>query len=368
MNIVMSDVWASEDMLSRVILEGCNSEWAQERYLPTLAREAAEGNIKLGAIDIEDDIKLGSSQIEKDWQVAQSKNRAHYLNKEKDRQTYDKLSNANYVFIVTPDRFHSIIATFWLDRLAPEGKIFIEKPLDASRDAALKLKEKIERKGKGEAVFAFDHYLARAYPFLHRSKRYINEIGGIKEIEFRLVESDITLKSRAKTLDKGAIFDLFCHVLAVACAAVTQNTTCSAKAPSDIELNEVKAARCAGCPISGETFARVKFTVNPATEVVSDVGYIASIDKYMMLRGNKDKGRAELDFMTDKFKVFDSSGKQIDKGELLAQHVGTFLERILYGEQHPLSVPGVLSFDAALGILTKLDETKRQIGNKLPEY
>lgn len=350
--------------MKKVILEGCNGDWAQERYLPFLAEKAAKGEIELWAVDIEAKIKLDSPQVEKDWQLAQSKNRAHYLNKEKGRQTYDKLSNANYVFIVTPDRFHSKTAISWLDKLAHEGKIFIEKPLDSCVKSALELKGEIEKRGKKEAVFAFDHYLARAYPFLLESSHFIKQIGGVIKIEFNLLEAYDILKSRAKTLDKGAIFDLFCHALAVACATVNQNTTCSAKMLSAIKSN-VKVAQCTKCPISGETFARIRFTIESAIEVLSDVGYLASIDKCMMLKA--PKGKVKLDFVEDKFYMFDSLDKQIDTGKLLDRHVEIFLEEIVSGGKHPLLAPGVLSFDAALEILKILDKTKQQIG-KMPVY
>lgn len=352
--------------MKKVILEGCNGEWAQRRYLPTLTKKAAGGEIQLWAVDIADEIKLDrdNPQPEKDWTAAQNNNRAHYLNKNRDRQTYSALSNADYVFVVAPDRVHSKIVRCWLDRLAPEGKIFIEKPLDANLSAALQLKEKIEAKRRKEAVFAFDHYLAKAYPFLLESNRYLEQIGGAKKIEFHLLEDYKILKCRATTLDEGAIFDLFCHTLAVICATVNQNTTCSAKMLSAIKV-KVNAARCTKCPISGETFARICFTIGRDIEVVSDVGYLASIDKCMTLRG--PKGRIKLDFKGNKFSIFGSSDKQIDTGKLLGTHVQSFLEKVLQGKEHPLLVPGILSFDAALGILNILGKAKQQIG-KMPVY
>ncbi len=355
--------------MRRVVLEGCNGDWAQKHYLSVLLGNAAKGNIELWMVDIEDKIKLGS--LQKDWQVAQSRNGAHYLNKNKDTKIYRELSNANYVFIVAPDRFHSIIATFWLERLAPEGKIFIEKPLDSSVEPVLKLKEKIEKRGKKEAVFAFDHYLARVYPFLQDSARYLKEIGDVKKIELHILEASELDQAREETLDKGMIFDLFCHVLALVYATVNQNLTCSANTLQTVKLEEVKTTRYTGCRISGETFAWIKFTINGDIEVVSAMGKCVGTfdDKFMRLWG--PKGKIELDFVKDAFLISDSNEKQIKDGELLSEHVKNFLEETLQGKKPPLSAPGVLSFDQALDILTildkALDKAKRQI-SEMPEY
>ena len=355
--------------MKKVILEGGNGEWARKHYLPVLVRKAAEGGIELWVVDIEDSIKLSTSEIEKDWQVAQSKNRARYLNKSKDMQNYRELSNTDYIFIVVPDQFHSEIAAFWLERLAPGGKVFIEKLLDTSVRAACGLKETIEGKGGKEAIFAFDHYLARAYPFLHDKDYYLmlKQIGGVKNIEFHILEDSRISPQREKTLDKGMIFDLFCHVLALVCAVVNQNLTCSATMLQTVRLEKVEAAQYVGSPISGETFARIKFIVNNDIEVDSAVGKCigTSKDKFMELYG--PNGSVKLDFVKDEYSVIDSQGRQQKQGGLDSKHVETFLEGVLQGKQHSLLLPGVLSFDAALETLTILDEAKKQI-DEIPEY
>ena len=350
----------------KVILEGCNGEWAQECYLPLLVKKAAKGEIELWAVDIEDEIKLGNPQAKKDWQVARSKNRAQYLNKNKDIQIYSELSNADHIFVVAPDRVHCEIATFFLDRLATGGKIFIEKPLDASVGAALKLREKIKEKGQ-ETVFAFDHYLANAYPFLQNKASYLRGIGEIRKIEFHILEPDGISPQREKTLDKGMIFDLFCHVLALVCAVPNQNLACLETKLRTIKLEDVKAARYVGCPISGETFAWIKFMVNSDVQVVTAIGKCVGTSDEKFMRLYDSNGTIKLDFVEDEFSVFDSPEKQIKKGKLLSKHVEGFLEGLLLGKKPPLSVPGVLSFEAALEILKILDEAKRRI-DKMPEY
>lgn len=353
--------------MKKVILEGCNGDWAQKRYLPFLVEKAAKEEIELWAVDIKDKIKLGSIQVEEDWRVARSKNRACYLNKSKDTQTYGELSNANYIFIITPDQFHSKIARGWLDGLAPGGRIFIEKPLDASVRSALRLRGKIEEKKGEEAVFAFDHYLANVYPFLREKTPYLEEIGEVKRIEFHLLEPSGILPEREKALDKGMILDLLCHVLAVVCAVFNRNLTYSATKLPAVKLEKVKAAQYAGCPISGETFALTKFMVNHDIEAVSVVGkgVGTSEDKFMRLYGSN--GGIKLDFVDNEFSVFDSQGRQRKQGRLNSKHVGSFLEEVLPGKKHPLLVPGVLSFDAALEILTILDEARKQV-DRMPEY
>lgn len=356
-------------MVKRVILEGCNGEWAQECYLPVLIRKAVGGKIELCAVDIEDKIELNNPEIERLWQVAQSNNRALYLNKSKDIQRYNELSGADYVFIVTPDRFHCEIARFWLDGLTAEGKILIEKPLDACAGSALRLKEKIEGKKGKEAIFAFDHYLASTHPFLQNKASYLTKIGKIQRIKFHILEPAKIPPKREKALDKGIIFDLFCHVLALTCAVINQNLTCSAAKLQTVKLEDVKAARYVGCPISGETFAWIKFIVNHDIKVVSVVGkgVGSSKDKFMRLWG--PNGKIELDIRSkgNKFFIFDSQGRQQKQGRLNSKHVESFLEGILQAKEYPLSIPGVLSFDTALRILEVLDEAKGQI-DKMPEY
>lgn len=356
--------------MKRVILEGCNGDWSQKQYLPVLAKEADKGDVELWTVDIEPQMKLTTPEVTTLWQRAESKGKACYLDKRKDRETYERLSNVDYVFIVTSDQYHCQVAKFWLERLASEGKIFIEKPLDDRLAVAEMLKKHIEAKGAKESVFGFDHYLARAYPFLLKSGLYSKQIGDSIRIEFHLLDDYGELIKRAGTLDRGAIFDLFCHVLAVVCATVSQNTTCLATELATIELDETKAARHSAHPISGETFARIKFTVNrnrANRRVTSDVGYHqgGGGSKFMRLEGTG--GKIELDFARDEFAIFESQGKLLGKGKLLDKHVERFLEEIVLENKHPLSVPGVLSFEAALEILKILDEAKAKI-SKLFEY
>ena len=354
--------------MRRVILEGCNGEWAQECYLPFLIEKAAKGNIELWAVDIQPQINL-SADVAALWQAVQGDGKACYVDKIRNKESYERLSDMNYVFVVTPGQYHCEIAEFWLKRLSPKGKIFIEKPLDASLESALRLDEKIGEKEGKEAVFAFDHYFARAYPFLRHKDYYLKEIGGVEKIECNILESSRIARKRANALDKGMIFDLFCHVLAVVSAVVKQNLTCSETKLQAVGLEEVKAARYVGCPISGETFAWIKLIINSNIEVLGAVGKCVgtSEDKFMKLYG--PNGRIELNLRPrgSRFHVFDSQGRQVEEKELDSNPVESFLEEVLQGKEHPLSAPGVLTFDAALKILKMLDEAKNHI-DRMPEY
>ena len=73
--------------------------------------------------------------------------------------------------------------------MTDRGKIFIEKPFqDIDLKKAEGFKDEILKEKKKDAVFGFDHYLARSYPFLKNVKENISKIGGINKIEFRTLE------------------------------------------------------------------------------------------------------------------------------------------------------------------------------------
>ena len=351
--------------IKKMVLEGCNGEWAKKCYLPVLVEKAAQGDIELWAVDIGENIESCSDKVDGEWQVARSQNKAYYLNKNIDVEIYNELSGVDYVFILTPDRFHSEIASSWLGKLASGGKIFIEKPLDASLEPALKLHEEVEAKGRKEAVFAFDHYLARIYPLL----KHLIKIGELKKIEFHLLEASKIPMKREKTLYMGMIFDLFCHVLALVYAVVSKDFPCLVTKFPNIILESVKGARYNNCSINGETFALIEFTVNNV-KVNSVVGKCIgdSDDKYMKLWGLNGSIKVCLQAEHSEFFVLDLQEVEYERGVLNTNHVGNFLERILETKKHPLSIPGVLSLDSAFEILKILDKAKNRVVKKVPEY
>ena len=341
--------------MKKIILEGCNGDWSQKHYLPFLIKKVIEGDFELWAIDRNSEMRIDIPKINKLWQKAQ--NNVHYLNKEKNKKIYETLSNIDYVFIVTPDRFHCEIAEFWLDRLSSNGRIFIEKPLDASVEKARRLKNKI---GNQNIVYNFDHYLAKAYPFFQNKSTYLEGIGQIKKIEFHILESYGIPKNRAESLKKGVIFDLFSHDLSLI-DALFDSEFLSTK----IKVGDVKAARYINAPIPEETFAWIKLHFsNIKIEAMIGKSVGKSDDIYMNIYGTR--GEIKIDFVKNEFFVFDSQKITKKRGYLNTLHVKDFLKEILQGKE-PLSVLGVLSFDTAFEILLTLNNIKEQIG-KTVEY
>ena len=344
--------------MKQAVLEGCNGEWSQKSYLPLLIRKAKKGNLNLWAIDIESQIKLNDPIISSLWQEAINKGNARYLDKIRNPEFFKVIDKSDYVFIVTPDQQHCEVAEFWLERLSTEGKIFVEKPLDVSIEKARELKNEM---GEVELVYGFDHYLAKTYPFFTRN--YLKRIGRISKIEFNILESNIIRESQVGTLDKGVIFDLFCHVLAVVGAMLSQDSNSLETILKAAIIRNVISAQYRNCPISGETYARIEFSVGNNTEVIATVGKGIgdNNDKCMIISG--EYGQKKLDFGENNSNGNHSSQHQ-NKEPLESKPVESFLNTILQ-RRKLLSAPGVLSFDAALIILEKLDEAKKKAGEML---
>ena len=335
-----------------VVLEGCNGEWSQELYLPFLADKAKQGMIKLWALDVVPKIKLATPKTLGLWRDAKNKDNARYLNKHDNVKPDEIPANVDHVFIAAPDKYHCEIAKFWLEHLNTGGKIFIEKPLDVSKDNTLTLKNKM---GGPEICYGFDHYLAKTFPFLHQP--CLNEIGKIREIDFNLLEPGIIPLEKSKTLDEGVIYDLFCHVLAVVGATLSRDSASFEATLKSVVIRKVVTAQYTGCQISGETFAQIGFSLG-TTEVIATIGkgVSHSDEKCMTIHG--ENGKIRLDFKENDF-VCHYSNHHLKKGYLESKPVESFLEAVLQLEK-PFSAPGVLSFEAALVILEKLDESKRK--------
>jgi predicted dehydrogenase len=117
------------------------------------------------------------------------------------------------------------------------------------------------------------------------------------------------------------------------------------------------------CPISEETFAWISFTINDNIEVISAVGKGVSVAEDKSTIIHDSKGRIKLDLVKDNFFIY---SEPPEEERLKSRHVESFLEAVLQ-QKDPMSVPGVLSFDAALGILEVLDKARGRIGN-MPRY
>ena len=83
-----------------VVLEGCNSEWSQDYYLPLLAKKAKEGIIQLLAVDIKPQIKLASLKTAGLWRDAKNKDNAGYLNKNDNIKTINRIADAFEVILI----------------------------------------------------------------------------------------------------------------------------------------------------------------------------------------------------------------------------------------------------------------------------
>jgi predicted dehydrogenase len=339
----------------RVVLAGCNGEWAQKHYLPFLIKTAIRGDITLWATDIQSEIKLNSPGSRSLWQTARSKGRACYLDMAKDMESCEIPWNVDYVFIVTPDRWHCKVAEFWLSRLSTEGKIFIEKPLDASIEAAEQLKAEVHN---NTVVYGFDHYLASLYPFLRRMRSSLKTIGEPKGLEIKISENTEIPFEKADTLKEGVILDLFSHVLAVSAAVVEGKSAPTGAILQKAELIDGARAKYKGWPFPSETFARIEFLVGDkrVTGIVGK-GIGERPDKQTIIY-SADGRRVEIDFQTY---IVDGKGRNLE-----SEHVESFLEAVLKGDT-PDSAPGVLSFDAAFEILKLLSHSRDKI-NMRPDY
>lgn len=342
-----------------VVLEGRNSMWSNSKYFPLLNTKTEEGNVELWSVDIKDSTEPLVDN-------------AHYINKYTQINRYFALSNINLVFVVTPPMFHIELAKFWLPKLAKDGKIFIEKPLDDSINKAEDFRNVITKKERQNMIYGFDHYLARAYPFLKDKARYINGIGGIEKIEFRILENSPILLERMQTLNSGIILDLFSHVLSVVSATLSQKPLCTAEFINNVSIDDIFKAKYHDSPISNETFAQIGFTVN-GIKIDASLGKCvgSSEEKSMILNG--ERGQIILDFSNDLF-YKDTISNESCLGTLNPNHVETYLEKVLELDKKgtPLLIPGVFSFDTALKILEKSEEAKNKIDNtitnKMPEY
>lgn len=332
-----------------VILEGCSGDWAQTRYIPMLAQKALKNQLDLIAVDV---VPSPPNVRDEHWNTAKRQNKIRYLDKKTNTEQYTALSDIHRVFIVTPDRLHCKIADFWLSRLTPTGKIFIEKPLDASLESAVTLRKK---KGVENTVYAFDHYLARASPFLYEKAQYLARIGDIERIECRILESHSPKHSRIGTLRKGVIFDLFSHVLSL--VAGVKGSLIPELMRRTI-LHKIRVARYADWPIHSESFALIDFNMD-STPVRAIVGYsvITDMNKVMFIHGTR--GKIKLDFTRDRFLVTSTQGSE--SGDLQPRHVESFLESALQDDIPSVSGFGVMNFDVALEILRILEKCKAHI-------
>ena len=133
-----------------------------------------------------------------------------------------------------------------------------------------------------------------------------------------------------------------------------------------VKIEEVKAAQYDNSPISGETFAWIKFNFDNV-EVTSVIGKGISTrdNKFMQINGTS--GTLKLYFKKGKFACILEGREEKSQGELQRKHVETYLEELIDKDKQPMFIPGVLDFDIGLEVLTVIDKAKAWIG-KMVNY
>jgi hypothetical protein len=236
--------------------------------------------------------------------------------------------------------------------LSTTGKIFIEKPLDASIEKAKKIAGKI---GKADTIYGFDHYLAELHPFLRRVHSYLRKIDGPESLEINILENNVIPFEKVYTLKEGTIFDLFPHVLAVSAAVVERKLAPTKDILQNAEFIDGARAKYIGWPFFSETCARIEFRVgNRSVTGRVGKGIGATPDKQMVIYDADKKIVVYIKFQLDNCPV------RGNKVNLESKHVESFLETILKGKNVDLA-PGVLSFGAAFAILEWLSRSRDKI-------
>ena len=160
-------------------------------------------------------------------------------------------------------------------------------------------------------------------------------------------------------MSDGLINDLFCHVLAVVSATVSNETYIPKNYLTPIEIMEVKTARYEGALISEETFAWINFNVHGIT-VQAFIGKCggesqnksnatkpkSNIEKGKSMIITGSKGSVTLDLSANNFIVTNLNKKPSKPQMLNSEPVKTFIEDALNGA-NPEIIPGVISFDAS---------------------
>lgn len=356
-----------------------------DRYWPTLRRELARKRVVLTVADnmpLDELLAKKRNAIEHSHEGDERKKRvlrnyeafrervergpgAKYVDLNDDTATswYDQMF-AQIVFILVPDQMHIEKAEPWLGRA---DLILVEKPYDREYRHANQLQDEI-RKMMGTTgpitwVVPFDHYLAKIfrYDVYRNNDRLVDEIGGIRRVEFSLLETQPVETWRATSLRAGMLYDLFSHVLAMLTVEL-EVPPVPGKA-----IRKMKVARYHECPddFEGETYAGVHLGMqNPqgyTVEVEGEVGKgVGEHDKKDM-KFIGDGGWIRFDLGAKEPGVYLKRGEdpedpvyEVGKGH------PEFLDRLLAG-QYLLDPIGGLTGDAAVRILSMLDAMEVRI-------
>jgi predicted dehydrogenase len=252
--------------IKEIVLEGCLGDAAVNRYWPAIRVHVEQQRARFWGSDLYDPEKLRKfdaatvsdknegKKLKRMQQCLEQMRglRTVYLNKRnrEDVRIYENLV-VDAVFIATPDETHCEIARKWLGRAK---WIFIEKPLDSSVENIEALEEDLNQYGGEVVPLGFDHYRAKALPLRQMIQSFLGWFRSSPEqLIFYLLESEtIEEESRAHTLKRGLILDLFPHCLSLLMFFGD---------PSTFQLDNMKVGRYEGAQIDKETFAAIKFTL-----------------------------------------------------------------------------------------------------------
>lgn len=246
---------------------------------------------------------------------------AAYLDKsDPDDLAKYRMLRPHVVIVATPDCSHAAVAEEWLGRNPRPTHIFIEKPLEASLDAARRLLGKVPP--YDSLVLAFDHYRARVLPTREQMAVILPFLGGgVSQFTFYFFEDHsgadptynprvqrdgpIENEQRTKALNQGVILDVVPHVIAILAHFCRVET---------LRVTTVKAGRYLGVDgdpekpseIERETFAAVEFVcADYAGNVVEGKTYVGK-----GVRGVKQLGQ-EHDYDTKVLHIRGLNGRRV---------------------------------------------------------
>lgn len=292
------------------------------RYWEKLQQLVNRGRIKLTLADVKSLADLRDQRVQeareagrdKDAELIESRynslqaaidanpNSIQFLDKDdKDKARYQHLT-AHIVFILVPDNVHIREALPWLHRTV---LILIEKPFNRNVEEADQFEQKLRdlvSKNPGGAPFTIvvgiDHYLAKIEEYLKReeSDDLLKRIGGVQQIEFRLLEAQKVEAWRQGALAAGMSYDLYVHVQAMIANHVDLRSF-----TLDSERTCIRAAKHHKSPIGGEDYMWIDTVL--ANSQGGEVRLTGAVgkgvgtrdEKYLVFVGKKGKLYFQLD-------------------------------------------------------------------------
>jgi len=359
------------DNLKKIVLLGFKGDCSGRNYNKVLFEMASAGKINLICVDF--GVPKNVLDIPKKDDVLKliKSGRISYLDlkKSEDVEAYKKLDDIEVVFVVTPDITHCRLAA---DFLGKAQRIFIDKPIDS----ILRNVRSIEGfSGIEKTVFAYDHYLSKFYPFQLKTDQWLKEkiIGDVERIEFRLLETSSIPRHRVSALDRGMIYDLFSHGLAVVVAIPNKWAYPDNENLRKLKIEKVSVAKYAGCKTHGCSYAKIIFSVFMGDrfipcEAVVGKGVGQFPEKNLKIVGSQ--GEIVVDINKYDYHIAKSNGEAITGGNLVHDYAGSFLSAATDLQKQVFEIPGAMPFDAGKEILFILDEAewRRKPEGKMPNY